>query len=392
MGRSGGGHRSGGGGGHHSGGGSHYHSSSYHHHHYYSSGGYYSSEGSCLSTCLGFIIVIMVILAIVVGCELFSSNLVDVDASVGNCEQVVVCPETIQGGTISFETKGDFAKASLVKKLPSISKTSNAVHLNPPGQYVGSYDYVYRSFNLVKGSSIKWDITGSNSFKLILIKGYKNFQNFEDDESYNYVKANVASHQKDSYTALMDDEYFIVADGYYGSVQLSNIQYDVTYFRYEVEGHEEKTCTSSCDFSVSSSDIPGACVIVEQPCGLSEDSTDIDVSYYAARTWLYWASVAVAGLIGLTIVGGIITCLACCFRKKMKSGTVVVGDLGTSASKETQPIISSQTTPSAYQSTPSNPPYNPVPPAYVYSNPSAPSAPPPSYDPYGTSTYGAALV
>jgi len=264
MGRSGGGHHGGGGfhggGGHHGGG---FHGGGggfHHHHHHYHGGGGGGDICSAIVSCAVFIIIIIIIFFAFIFSVLIESSTQYVDGTLSECEQIVVCPDTLKGN-IAYTSKSTGVVAVLVNSLPSISSVPETRNKEYASKYLSMDDYVYRSFNLVKGSTIHWDIRGTGTFKIILMKGYNNFKNYENLESYNYIDSDYTSWSEKSYTASYSAEYFIVVEAYYGSVTLKTINYTIDYLRYEYEGYEKKTCLSTCDFDIDSSYIPGACVI-----------------------------------------------------------------------------------------------------------------------------------
>jgi len=389
MGRSGGGHHGGGGfhggGGHHGGG---FHGGGggfHHHHHHYHGGGGGGDICSAIVSCAVFIIIIIIIFFAFIFSVLIESSTQYVDGTLSECEQIVVCPDTLKGN-IAYTSKSTGVVAVLVNSLPSISSVPETRNKEYASKYLSMDDYVYRSFNLVKGSTIHWDIRGTGTFKIILMKGYNNFKNYENLESYNYIDSDYTSWSEKSYTASYSAEYFIVVEAYYGSVTLKTINYTIDYLRYEYEGYEKKTCLSTCDFDIDSSYIPGACVIAELPCG-SVGTNDVSFTYDEEHGTLYYVCLVFVIILGLAIVGSVIGCVVHTVRKKVSHGTVYGGlsgpDSSLVANTSAQPVYQTQPTsyptqPAAtsYQAQPT--PYAPVPPAPVYTTPAPP------YDPYGT--------
>jgi len=379
MGRSGGGFHSGGGGSFHSSGSSFhssYHSSS--HHHYSSSGGGECDACSCLLFTVGVIVICCVAALIYMFDVVVSSNEVVGDFVVSDCEQVVVCPEGVQDNVISFSSKSNSVPAYLVKKLPPLSEEVHHVNFTVPGQYVASYAYIHRSFNLVEGSRLSCKITGDSRFRALVIRGYDNFDSFVNGYSYDYVWSNTGSSIVVDLPIKIDGEYFVVADGYYGGVRIYDIPYSIDYTRYEVEGNIEKTCTSTCDFVLDEGYIPGACIIVEKLCESSGTDTQIYISYLVPRDTEYYVCLVILILIFGSIVVAILALVLHAMCGKMRRGRVIRNIMAgeapdpTPAVKETQPIVSpaptSYSTPSSY----GTPAYDPVPPAYASVDPSAP--------------------
>jgi len=409
MGRSGGGGRSVGGrsgGGHSSGGsrsfsgGGHHHSSSPshhygpHHHYHYHSGGwgwrssrYYSSDGGCnclgLSCCLIPVFFVLFVVFIVV--VLLADAAMVSETTLDRCEQLVVCPESIRDNKIQFTASSTEAVGTLHDKIPDISTNTIRTNLTVPSKQLWYNDYVYRSFNLVPGSTLNYNIVGNYYFTFNLVKGVNNLQRFENYESFTYIKQLVSvSYATGSYKATDAGEFFIIVEATSGSVNLNTIEYFVDHTRYKTEQNAVENCTGTHTFDVDSSKVPGACVIAEVSCDYDGSGVDVKISYDAAHTTTFWVCLVIAALGGVLMVVAVVTCIVCSLRgSKGASGqtynTVPASATAAPVYPAGNPVDTSYQQPAAYGS---------VPPAYASGNPSAPAYVP--YDPSGQPTYGTA--
>jgi len=380
MGRSGGGggfhsgggggfsHRSGGGGFHHSGGGYHHHGGGYHH---YGGGGYYSSN-SCNICAIPIFIILVVIMVIIILC---SSPGVSYSTTLTRCEQYVACPSSLSKGKIDFSVSGSYVTAYLLTKLPSSPEQANTTRLHVSGNTLSSGSYVFNSFNLVKGSTISWDISSSGytSFHFYLIDGYEEYKKFKNYDTFHYVKSSFSSHAYGSYTATYSDEFFAVIDAEY-FVSIQSHDYVVDHTRYDVSKAIDKS-SSSHTFKVDDSYVPGACLIAEMPCEAPDSaSTDISISYDVDRDIVFWVCLGLAVLFGIGVLAAIAVCIYCTVKKKN-------GQTGTTY--QTVPTSSSQAPsyPASYQQPQDPAAYNPSNPVYATAGGVNPSAVPPAYNP-----------
>jgi len=327
-----------------------------------------------------------------------------IDPTMTYCEQAIVCPETLRDNKISFVSKGSHVVATLVSSTPSISTVPSTTVLEIDMKTLLYNHYAYRSFNLVEGSTIHWDIEGDYYFQFTLLKGIINMNRYEDNYIYNYIKQGYTKATNFSYTVDSSDEYFIIVEARSATVTLNKIVYTVDHLRYNVEEKAVKSCTDSCDFVVNSSSIPGACVIAEMGCEFNGVSTDIKISYYGAHTTLYYVCLVLAIVGGIGLVASILACVLCAAHKSKVNGQTYDTVPSSPAAASSYPAGYQQPQPtSAYQGTPTTgygqptpaptagysqpvnyttpvaPAYTAVDPSYSY-NPSAPApAPAPSY-------------
>jgi len=396
MGRSGGGSRSGGGfhsssHSHHSGG---FHHSSYHHHSSgYHHSYYHGSSGTCdsivCSVCLIPIAFIAFVAFIVV--VLMSDTKTVLNPTLTQCEQVIACPSSLRENKISFVSKGKNVVATLVSTTPPISTTPSTTILDIGSKTLFYNEYAYRSFNLVKGSTLYWDIKGDYNFVFTLLRGIDNMKRYEDYYDYNYLKQQTYIRSTNySYTASSSDEYFIIVEAAYSKVSLDTIVYSVEHLRYEVEDKAVKSCTDSCDFDVDASKFPGPCVVAEMACEYEGSSTDVEISYYGAHTTLFYVCLVLAVIGGICVIGLILACVICATRKSKVSGqtyeTLPSSTVAPAPAPATYPAGYQTPQPTAAPSAYAQPNYTPVAPAYASVDPSAPAY---AYNPtpsYGTAT------
>lgn len=306
---------------------------------------------------------------------LCSSPGVTYSTSLTRCEQYVACPSSLNDDTIDFSVSGGYVTAYLLKSLPSSPDEAGTTTLNVSSKTLSSGSYIYNSFNLVKGSKVTWDIqsSGYTYFYFYLIDGYDEYKKFKNYDTFHYVERSHSNHAIGSYTATYSDEFFAVIDAeYYVSIQPHT--YTVYHTRYDVSKAIEKS-TSSHTFKVDDSYVPGACLIAEMPCDVSDSaSTDIVISYDLDRGTVFWVCLALAVLFGIGILAAIGVCVYCTVKKKN-------GQTGTTY--QTVPASSSQAPsyPAGYQQPQDPAAYNPSTPVYATAGGVDPSAVPPAYNP-----------
>jgi len=413
MGRSGGGHHGGGGGGYHGGGSHHhssYHRSSYHssYHRSYSSGSsyHYSSGGSggcnCLVCIMCLIPVFFVVFVTFIVLVLINDGMIVADTALTKCEQFVVCPDKVTDGKVHFKTDTRGPVAGLYYTLPNISNSTSYTNLRAKDKYLDYGDYAYRSFNLITGSTLQWNIdkdyyTSSSLFSVYLVKGMENVKKIDRNEPFTSIyRSERQIHSSYQWTATSDGEFFVVAKATRGYLTLTNILYNVTHTRYETEKVKAaQTCDDNCVFNLNQNNSK-AYVIVELPCSATgksaEEGIDIEVKYKGDHSTTFYVCLVFTIVGGTALVGSILACVLCCVcNKKGTQGQTYNSVPSTTATVTTLPAGNPAVVNSSYQQTT----YTPVPPAYASSNPAPPTYVP--YDPsYGISsnpaptTYGTA--
>ena len=386
MGRSGGGgggHHGGGGGFSHRSGGHHYGGGGYHHH---GGGGYYSGGGNCNICAIPIFIILVIVMVIII---LVASPTVTKKTTMSICEQVIACPSSLGGdNTIEFRSSSSHVTAYLMKKEPSINKGDTSV-LTVGSQSVKSDHYIYNSFNLVKGSTIHWEVYGDQYFHFYLIDGEKQFNKFTDYDTFHYVKDDYARGTFGHYTVQDSDEYFAVIDCPYYTY-LSSINYTVDHYRYDVTGSLEKS-SSSHTFHVSDDLVPGACLIADMPCSPSAPDTDISIIYDLDRGTVFYVCLALAIIFGVSILGAIALCVFCAIKKK-KGTTGTTIQSGATTTNPYQPVNATPAYPASYQQPQPPAAYNPGAPVYPTAGGGVDPVPAyaPDYGTAGTSPYAAA--
>jgi len=403
MGRSGGGHRGGGGGGgigHRSGPSYHHHhhpSPAFHHHHHYGGGYHYSSYSSggplsSLACCICMVPLCLIALVVFIVVILFTDSSVLVETTLTKCEQTIECPTSVRDNQISFKADSSSSlTAYFVNSTPAISEDTTPTYLTVSSKYLDYYDYAYRSFNLVAGSILYWNIEASYTpFTFYLVKGVDNLHKYENYNSFTYLRQITrVSKTNSSFKATASGEYFIIVEASSGSTTLKTIEYSVDHTRYLVDPNSKDTCTSSCNFDVDSKMFPGGCIIVDCPCSYSSNGgIDVSISYNSEHTTVYYVCLVGCIIFGVGTVAAIVGCVACSMRKNVGSQGQTYNEVSSSSTANPvypagNPVAPAPAT--SYQQPPPSA-YSAVPPAYVSVDPSAPA-----YVPYdGQASYGTA--
>jgi len=397
MGRSGGGHHSfSSGGGHHGGGfhggGGFHHSSYHHHHHSYYGGSYYGGRGSgwLCSVCLIPLLFILFVAFIIV--ILIADGSVTVSTTLTACEETLVCPKSLNHDKIDFWNLYSTSTAYLVKSTPPVSDEVDVTSEMPNDDFLDYGSYIYKSFNLVEGSTLFWHMETRSSiydyyFDVYLVEGKKELDNFINDHGFNYLRTDPRVYKSEfNYTVRTTDEYFLIVDAIYGDTHITNQKFIVNHKHYNVSDLTVDSSSSSYTFDTDNDNFPGYCVVVKMPCSVSNREEDIEITYDEAHTGLYYAALVISILGGVGFAAAILLCVVCTLRKsKGSSGTTyqnLAGSTPVSApvGYQAQPAVAN-TTP-YQQPTPAAPyqqSYPATAPAYTSVDPNAPS-----YVPYGT--------
>jgi len=295
---------------------------------------------------------------------------VRVSTTITECEQVIECPSSLKNNSITFSTTGGNATAYLVEKEPQTTG-KGSTQLIEKGDTVKYGDYSFKSFNLVKQSTLSWSLTGTREFTFYLVQGENQFNKFVNYDDFKYLKSMERDHVDGKYTVSESDEYFAIIDASYDDTRIDSY-YNVTHTRYDLSTFISKS-SESTTFDVDSSYVPGVCIIVDMPCG-DKSSSDIVIEYTKGKTVLFYVCVSVAAAAGLAMIISIILCIVCIFKKR-------VGTQG--STYQTVPPVAPAPAPvpssypsggySPYQQTQPSVPYNPA-------------APDPMTQPYPTST------
>jgi len=313
-----------------------------------------------------------------------------IDAVMDRCEQVVVCPESLRGGSITYESKGSGITAYFVDKLPELSKDMNVTVDVNKTLNLGRDDYHYWSFNLVSGSKISWNMTSKNAFTFNLVRGVDNLNKFINYDEFTFIDQEHGTHTCKSLSLSISDEYFIIIEATSGKVDIEAFV-SVAHSRYLVEGHEKSHCYQSCKFNVDNNLFPGGCIIVDLPCDSTQSSIETKISYLEAHNTAFYVCLAIAIVGGVGLVVAIILCVVCTVRgNKGKTGETYSSLPGSATADPVYPAGYQQPVPTAtYQ--------QPVPtatyqqPPSSYQQPGAYGAVPPAYTGVGADpTYGTA--
>jgi len=324
---------------------------------------------------------------------LLDDGTVTVATTMTACEEVLVCPDSLKDGEITFSNAYSRSTAYLVKSTPPISDKTDVTVETPSDDNLDYGAYVYKTFNLVAGSTLFWHVELKNrfssySFDLYLIQGQDQLDKFIDNRGFNYLRYEyVSSKSEFNFTARETDEYAIVMEAYYGDSYITNQKYIVNHKHYDTTGLELDNCTS-CTFSVNDDDFPGQCVVVKMPCSATHEEEDIKVYYNEAHNGLYYAALVIAILGGIGFAAAILVCVVCALRKSKGSSGQTYQNLATATPVNTTPVATTPVAPASYNTTPYQTPtpsyqqsaYTATAPAYTSVDPSAP----PSYVPYGT--------
>lgn len=322
---------------------------------------------------------------------LCSNPRVEMETYLSPCEQAVSCPESLRGGSISFKTASSSVTGYITKDEPSINKTQYQVTKTVNGETIKSGGYVYHSFNLIKGSKLEWNIkqkSSSSTFLVYLVQGYNEYSKFDNYETFNYVKYTRGSSSQSSYTSTEADEYFLIIEAAYSSITLDDYQFDAYYSRYDLSSYVKKS-SSSTDFDIDSSLVPGVCIIADMPCPSANSDTDsvkVNIDYKLAYGGLFYVCLAFAIIFAVGVVASILACVICAKRKSTgTTGNTYQPVAATPAAVQPTAYPAGYQTPQpvqSYQTATVPAAYNPSAPVY----PTAAGAPAyaPGYEGYGT--------
>jgi len=302
-----------------------------------------------------------IIFCIFIAVALVSELSTSTSTTLSPYEQIVVCPGELRDDDIKFTSPK--AVATLHYTLPPISYSTNSSTKRISSQYIWYDDYKYWSFNLVKGSRLYWDINGgSDYFDFYLIKGYDTYKDFKNGYyvSYEVQRTDIRA-TNSSYVAATDDEYFIICEAYYYGITLNNLVFSVDHTRYQTEVNAEQTCDGSCTISVDDSKAWEACIIVENTGSVD---TNVDVTYYAPFSVVFYACLVCAVIIGVLFAASLLGCIICACRKSTGSQGQTYNNLGT------QPSYPAGNATPAAPSYQAGTTYSAVPPAYPGADPS----------------------
>jgi len=380
MGRSVGG-RVGGGGHHHSSTSHHYHHSSprrYHSpsRHYGGGGGRWSwgygggwrVRGNPCVLCAIPIFFILLIICIVVILVVGSTDSVDTYLTRG--EQAIVCPDSISSDGIKFTTTSSLATAYLFYHEPS-TQSSCRTSLDVDSKTVRYNYYTAESFNLVPGSSVDYEFTSDGSVYFYIIKGSDEMKNFENGDDFYYEKfySYSSGYSSGIFTAKSPGEYYFVIKAHYYSVYISSHSYVIDHTAYSLTSYSDKS-SSDYTFDITDHDLPGACVVVDMPCSVSDNAkAHVTLDYSPDHSGLFWACVALAAVFGVCGLAFIAICVICVIKKRK-------GQQGTTYANVPDSSAAAPSYPAGYQQPQVPVAYNTADPAYATAG-----APPPAMNP-----------
>jgi len=323
--------------------------------------------------CLCAIPLFFVVLIAMVVVILTSHTFITIGTTVSECEQVLACPSSLKGNSINFTTHGSDATAYLVSSLPKILPDSTETIVKVDEKFVLSGDYLMHSFNLVQGSNLTWNISASNYFDFYLIEGEEEYNKFDQYEEFHYIYRDYHKRNtQHSISASSSNEYFAVIDVYGSSLTVQAHNYSVFHKRYDLTKFV-KSSSKSLIFDVDGKSVPGACLIVDMPCGKNSDA-DIWVTYELDHDTLFYVCLVIAILFGVAGVVSIIVCVVAVFWKKK----------GTQGNTY-------QNVPSSSTATPAVPAGNQPPPA-IYNTVAPPTAYAAGAPPAAPATYNTATA
>jgi len=211
--------------------------------------------------------------------------------------------------------------------------------------------------------------------------------NYKD---FHYEKSYHTSHSSSSFTVDVSDEYFLIVEASDYSVTINDIDVDIEFYKYDLSSYI-KSSSQTTSFSVKESYIPGACLIVDMPCGTNAKD-DIHIDYDEEHPTIFWVCVGFCVLFGVGMIGSVIVCIICVLKKKKgTTGSTYQQVPSTTAQAPAYPAGYEQpTAPAAYQGPPPTDPgmyQTPAPAPYDPNGAinAAPAAYAAGYDPnYGT--------
>lgn len=251
MGRSGGGHHRSGGGG--------FRSHSHHYHSYRRNRGYRSSGGGGNSSIVIILFVTIFIIGVTSIIAVTLAN--DIDDNTQNTPELSPKEQFLWCGDRETKVKYTSSKIRVYESVngtPAMSADTREISKSFTGYLSNSYRY--ESFFVAPGSTIKAEKScSSTSTDFIVIKGWKQMEEFMDDDYYTYI------HRSNSDTFELSiqefDEYFVVIDG--KRTTKCDVEIDVTLATYDTTDLPER-CTShgpSCTLNKDGND--DFCIVID---------------------------------------------------------------------------------------------------------------------------------
>jgi len=306
---------------------------------------------------------------------LCTSSTITVSKTLEQCEQVIVCPSSLKSNEIEFAVKGSHTTAYLMKKEPYLLPGRTLTNHTVKQRSVKDGGFLATTFNLVKGSTLSWNITATRCFIFYLVQGEEQFDKFENYEEFHHIWASKKDKNVNySYSVSSSDEYFAIIDAACGDITVDEHTYSINHSRYDTRNYVSKS-SSSCTFDVDKSDMPGACLVADMPCSVTQDiADDVTIKYTLDNGTVFYVCLAFAIIAGVAMVASIVVCIVCMAKKKQ-------GTQGTTYQAVPSSAAQAPAYPAAYQQPQPPAAYNPAAPVYATAGGVDPNAVPPAYNP-----------
>ena len=236
------------------------------------------------------------------------------------CEQTYVCPSSrARNGKIEFKGTGSGYVATLTNRIPQISSSINRGRndFQDDGYLVSYIEPFEKTFHLLKGSTVSWEITTLTSVNK------PDFYFYKKEKEYCLESGGCNANIEDKQISGITNSYTIEESGDYVAkvsfdkksigerTTLERCRFTVQYTRYIVEEDEIEHTNHSKTFQLPSDETYYGCVFVENPCSNPQNKAiEFSLSYHLSENALKSKSAAffvcgilsvLFGLVGLII-------------------------------------------------------------------------------------------